>query len=73
MSYKKRTEAIRNRLNEIKLPHLKLKILEMNDIIHLDELGLDFTKKSSHARPVPKGGRYEESHYETVKEIFRYG
>ncbi|MEE3382412.1 MAG: AMP-binding protein, partial [Anaerovoracaceae bacterium] len=34
---------------------------------------LDFTKKSSHARPVPKGGRYEESHYETVKEIFRYG
>ena len=73
MSYKKRTEAIRNRLNEIKLPHLKLKKLEMNDIIHLDELGLDFTKKSSHARPVPKGGRYEESHYETVKEIFRYG
>ena len=73
MSYKKRIEAIRNRLNEIKLPHLKLKKLEMNDIIHLDELGLDFTKKSSHARPVPKGGRYEESHYETVKEIFRYG
>ena len=73
MSYKKRTEAIRNRLNEIKLPHLKLKKLEMNDIIHLDELGLDFNKKSSHARPVPKGGRYEESHYETVKEIFRYG
>ena len=73
MSYKKRTEAIRNRLNEIKLPHLKLKKLEMNDIIHLDELGLDFTKKNSHARPVPKGGRYEESHYETVKEIFRYG
>ena len=73
MSYKKRTEAIRNRLNEIKLPHLKLKKLEMNDIIHLDELGLDFTKKSSHARPVPKGGRYEESRYETVKEIFRYG
>lgn len=73
MSYKKRTEAIRNRLNEIKLSHLKLKKLEMNDIIHLDELGLDFTKKSSHARPVPKGGRYEESHYETVKEIFRYG
>ena len=73
MSYKKRTEAIRNRLNEIKLPHLKLKKLEMNDIIHLDELGLDFTKKNSHARPVPKGGRYEESHYETGKEIFRYG
>ena len=73
MSYKKRIEAIRNRLNEIKLPHLKLKKLEMNDIIHLDELGLDFTKKNSHARPVPKGGRYEESHYETVKEIFRYG
>ena len=73
MARRKPTEVIRNRLNDLKLPHIKLKKLEMEDIVHLDELGLDFTKKFSHGKSVPKNGHYEESHYETVKEIFRFG
>ncbi len=73
MADKKRTETIRNRLNEIKLPRLKFKKLEMNDILHLDELGVDFNRRMSSSKPVPRDGRYEETHYETVKEIFRYG
>ena len=63
MSDKKRTESIINRLNDIKLPRIKLKKLDMSDVIHLDELGLDFTKKIPHRKPVPnKDGHYEESH-----------
>ena len=71
----KKESRFRNTLNEIrKLPKIKIPKMKLDNIDRIEELRVDFEKYIANApKAILEREHYPESHYNTIKEIFRYG
>ncbi len=71
----KKESRFRNTLNEIrKLPKIKMPKMKLDNIDRIEELRVDFEKYIANApKVILEREHYPESHYNTIKEIFRYG
>ncbi len=71
----KKQSKFMNRLNEIsKLPKIKMPKLKLDNIDRIEELKVDFERYIENAPKVMLSREhFDETHYETVKELVYYG